>query len=403
MSSAVDLRALSMSRQLTELVRVERQINALHARQLDLINAIDDSARRSRFEMDKDFIAEDVAAALRLSSLTARDRLLFAREMRRMPRLLDLLHSGDITLMHARVCVKETLPLDAAQVDALLDRVLVRATEQTVGQFARSCRRAALAVGVQPEERRVQAYADRRVATRPAGDGMSELYAYLGAADAAAIMARVETDARRVTPGDERTLQQKRADALVAAILDGGGVTTTVNVVTVAASTLAGRDDEPAELARHGPISAEHARGLAAGSEVRLREFVVDTAGRLLDIDDDRCTTPGHLLDFGRTTRVPPANLDRFVRARDVTCRFPGCTHPAEAADLDHVIAWINDGATSAANLHALCRRHHTLKHEGGWKVRRTTAGVTVWTSPTGLVYRVPPRSHLPRGPAPPI
>src|SRR4029078_403868 len=32
--------------------------------------------------------------------------------------------------------------------------------------------------------------------------------------------------------------------------------------------------------------------------------------------------------------------LARFVRARDLTCRFPGCTTAAECCDIDHVIPY---------------------------------------------------------------
>jgi hypothetical protein len=32
--------------------------------------------------------------------------------------------------------------------------------------------------------------------------------------------------------------------------------------------------------------------------------------------------------------------------------------------------------------------------HEGGWQVVREPDGTTVWTSPTGHVYRVPPASY---------
>ena len=36
----------------------------------------------------------------------------------------------------------------------------------------------------------------------------------------------------------------------------------------------------------------------------------------------------------------PSAALERFIRCRDMTCRFPGCDHPAEFADIDHTIPY---------------------------------------------------------------
>ena len=62
-----------------------------------------------------------------------------------------------------------------------------------------------------------------------------------------------------------------------------------------------------------------------------------------------------------RTYR-PGAALARLIRARDGTCRFPGCNTPAERCHLDHVTPY-PAGSTTAANLQALCGVHHGFKH----------------------------------------
>jgi hypothetical protein len=79
------------------------------------------------------------------------------------------------------------------------------------------------------------------------------------------------------------------------------------------------------------------------------------------------------------------------VVARDRTCRWPGCHRQARRCDLDHIQDWALGGETKPDNIHALCRRHHRLKHHAGWKVHRRTDGTTVWTSPTGRTYDKPP------------
>ncbi|WP_348525344.1 HNH endonuclease signature motif containing protein [Luteimicrobium album] len=87
-----------------------------------------------------------------------------------------------------------------------------------------------------------------------------------------------------------------------------------------------------------------------------------------------------------------PADLRRHLAVRDGTCRFPGCGRPAARCDTDHVTAFVDGGATDAANLLHLCRRQHRLKHETSWCVRvdqRTHDAV--WTSPTGRQHVVPP------------
>jgi hypothetical protein len=57
---------------------------------------------------------------------------------------------------------------------------------------------------------------------------------------------------------------------------------------------------------------------------------------------------------------VPSAGLARFVRCRDMTCRFPGCDEPADGCDLDHTIPY-PVGPTQASNLKCLCRKQ--LRH----------------------------------------
>jgi hypothetical protein len=88
---------------------------------------------------------------------------------------------------------------------------------------------------------------------------------------------------------------------------------------------------------------------------------------------------------------LPSAALDRYVRWRDRTCQFPGCNRPAEFTDLDHRVAFAAGGRTTAANLWCLCRHHHRLKHEGGWRIHQNPDGSYTWTSPTGRRYRTKP------------
>jgi hypothetical protein len=91
---------------------------------------------------------------------------------------------------------------------------------------------------------------------------------------------------------------------------------------------------------------------------------------------------------------VPSAGLARFIRCRDMTCRFPGCDVPAQHCDLDHSIPypW---GATQASNLACLCRKHHLLKTFWGWLVRQMPDGTLVWTAPDRQNYTTYPGSRL--------
>ena len=55
-----------------------------------------------------------------------------------------------------------------------------------------------------------------------------------------------------------------------------------------------------------------------------------------------------------------------FVRARDLTCRAPGCDRPAVECDIDHTIARSDGGLTHASKVRCLCRTssdHHAGEH----------------------------------------
>lgn len=174
-------------------------------------------------------------------------------------------------------------------------------------------------------------------------------------------------------PGDERTRDGAAAT---------GAVHPRINV-TVPVLTLLGLDDEPAELEGYGPVDADTARRLA-GHAPSLRRILVHPE-------------TGVALSYGRESYRAPADLAGFVRVRDGRCRFPGCTRRAELADLDHTTAWARGGRTDASNLAALCRHHHRIKRESGWRVEQEPGGVLRWTSPAGHVLRtLPERPFMP-------
>jgi hypothetical protein len=83
----------------------------------------------------------------------------------------------------------------------------------------------------------------------------------------------------------------------------------------------------------------------------------------------------------------PGAELDRWVRARDRRCRFPGCRRRVpRGGELDHDRPY-PDGPTSAQNLTGFCTRHHRGKHQApGWQHELAPDGSLTVVTPTGLV-----------------
>jgi Domain of unknown function (DUF222) len=378
---------LDVDGQLDAVVAVQRHIGLLHAREAELLAALD-----AGDDSVDGFTRETVAAALRVPPASMRTKMTAASDLTgRLPGALALLRAGGITQRHAIDLVDATRALTPALAAVVEDRVLRRAVEQTSTQFRASAKRAVLKVSdpAHAERAHTQAVSERRVIVTPTEDGMAELWALLPAEGAATI--KTTLDAMAYTSihgagGDTRTADQRRADALIdlaitalhgPAVSKGHGQRPAVQV-TVAASTLMGLDEQPAELDGYGPITAAMARRIATDPTALWRRLLTDDDGRVLSA--------------GIRTYRPPADLARTVIARDQHCVFPGCRKKADHNDLDHVHAYHPGDDTTTANLMSLCRRHHRLKHTGTWTVTRDDhTGVTTWTDPHRRQYRTRP------------
>ncbi|QNA93014.1 MULTISPECIES: HNH endonuclease signature motif containing protein [unclassified Microbacterium] len=189
-------------------------------------------------------------------------------------------------------------------------------------------------------------------------------------------------------PADQRTWAQVQADLFSDLLLtaDPSAVhgTDLEHVqarvqVTVAATTLAGVDDRPAQLDGHGPLHPDVARDLAGRNTGWTRLFL-DPNGMLIETD----------------TYTPTEGMRRFLRARDQHCRFPGCRMPVHRCDVDHTHDHAKGGRTRVDNLGHLCRAHHTLKHPDvpdpyRWTAQQERDGSITWHSPLGRAYTDPP------------
>lgn len=191
-------------------------------------------------------------------------------------------------------------------------------------------------------------------------------------------------------PGDERTIDQVRADLFSDLLLaaspspvlgnDLDGIQARVQV-TVSATTLAGLDDRPAELDGHGPLDPDIARALAGRNKGWTRLFL-DADGLVTETD----------------TYTPSEPMRRYLRARDQHCRFPGCRMPAHRCEIDHNHDHATGGRTRLDNLSHFCTTHHALKHpdvdpDHRWTARSGPGGSIHWTSPLGRVHA----DHAPR------
>ncbi len=112
----VDVARLSYAGRVDALTALERHVSWLQAQQLRLLAlmATDPVVPASMGELDKQWVREDVACALRLSARTAADRLAFATEMTRLPATLALQERGEISTHHSRHLAETVTMLDDA-------------------------------------------------------------------------------------------------------------------------------------------------------------------------------------------------------------------------------------------------------------------------------------------------
>ena len=127
-----------------------------------------------------------------------------------------------MTYLHCRCLVEVTKDLDPDVASHVEARVLPGAGVQTVGEFRRAVTRAVLALDpADSADRQHPCRRERRVECYPCADGMATVWTLLPAADAETVMTCLDALAGRVNdPGDDRTMDQRRADALIDLAVD---------------------------------------------------------------------------------------------------------------------------------------------------------------------------------------
>ncbi|BBY74729.1 hypothetical protein MPRF_16280 [Mycolicibacterium parafortuitum] len=403
----------------------------------------------------------EVGAALRLPPARARELVHHADVLHtRLPAVAALLAAGEVDYPTVLLVIERT-DLVAEQHMARLDAALaerIRTWARWSRKLVRDAVDGLVAeVDAAAIKRRRQAAFDERRVTVAAGlDGMAAVRARMSASQGAAMDARWSMLAKQVCPGDPRSLTQRRADVFDALNTGGAfgcgcgdpGCPCLVVVPPAAAQhdppaaepepealeppeaeppAEAPEAEPPAEAPAVEPIPAPAPAppGPGPGPVSVLGRQVVLHVIATADTVAGHSNTAGYLAGYGiidaelvrelareatrRLVEAPPfderqavtyrpsAALARFIRARDLTCRFPGCDVPATRCDIDHTIAFDHHDPTAGGqtvpwNLACYCRTHHRHKtHDTGWNDRQLPDGTIIWTSPSGHQYRTRP------------
>jgi hypothetical protein len=283
----------------------------------------------------------EVAAACNLSPAAASVMVTHAEALvERLPKVAAVLAAGDTDWQTVKVIITRTefvAHSASARLDANLAERISRwhcwSRKRIINAVDAAVRR------MDPDaiRERVRQEDKRRLEVIALGDGTAKVDGVLAAEAGIAVDKRLTELANGVCRDDGRTLAQRRADAMKA-MAEGrtlacqcgaadcpnrseGDTPPTrivINVIAGADTVLCG-GDQPGYIEGYGVIDAEQVRSLAEQASTRMLE--------------EPSVSPAEALRY-----QPTAAVERWVRMRDMTCRFPGCDRNAQICDVDHTV-----------------------------------------------------------------
>ena len=230
----VDYVSLTHEQRMAALLELQRDRARLEAAEARLMACIAEHPHPdpalNTIAVQKRYAADEIAVALRIAPQTGRARMEQAvRLVQRLPDTLAAVEAGALPFFFARALARETecLPADVvAKVEAKALERAERVPDQSFGAFTRALRRSVLAVDPRGAEQKfTDAYDQRRVCDQPDGNGMGWVSAYLPDHARQGLLNRLSHAARQskraAQPGDDRTMDQREADALTHLALTG--------------------------------------------------------------------------------------------------------------------------------------------------------------------------------------
>jgi hypothetical protein len=323
-------------------------------------------------------LTEWLRSRCKLSGGAAAERVEVARQLEKLPRTEAAFANGDVGYQHAVVMARAAEHVGAAAVRKEEASLLQVAQTMDPGKFtgvAKNFEHRVDAAGALAEAN--HAYQRRYLHVGEPVDGLVRLDGLLDAEGSATLRTALQAFMKPIKD-DARTYGQRQHDALMelcrqgsGSKRDGAGPRPQL-IIRAGLDTLAGTPGAPAgELDGGGTVPAETVQRYACDSAIV------------------RITGQGELdHELNHASRTLPASTRRALEARDRHCVFPGCTRPPIWCDGHHMVWWTRGGATTLSNLGLICRPHHRMVHEEGWRLVRHKDG--------RFTAIPPPRSVLP-------
>ena len=367
----------------------------IHAATHRLLTLIADFDRRRGWELGGHrSCAHWLHARTGIDLGAAREKVRAARALEALPETSASMARGELSFSKVRALTRVATGANEGDLLDLARGCTTAELERMVRGFRRGSREDEAALERERHERRA-------LSVFPDEDGMYVVKGRLPAEVGALLMRAVEaaSDAlyreERGPPGAEaeadtgraadtqKAAAQRRADALglLAERALAAGFGARDEEVPVS-----GTRAERYQVVLHVEAETLKAEGEPGRSELEDGTRVSAETSRRISCDCGLVrighAPDGSILDVGRRTRTIPPALRRALEARDQGCRFPGCG--LRFAEGHHVTHWSEGGETSLGNCVLLCRFHHRLVHEGGWRVGWWGPGRAVFYDPRG-------------------
>jgi hypothetical protein len=348
---------------------LSQEISSQHADLLELLVRFDD--QQAWKQSGASHCAAWMNAEIGISTKLSWEYLRVGRRLQSLPMLQALFRVGKLSWSKVRLITRVA--------DSDNEKTLCHAAlDASVSEVKRLCdgyRWCEDDNGDAENTRAMRQWDSRSLTWREASNGSTQIQLVLPPELAQAFLNSVEHSLGELGTADN-AMSQRRADAAVlmaeSSLQGAGKAIATADryqvSVTVDESELApinngsitnnsNNNTEPVTPAKRpiiigaGPIGRETARRIACDCCISVNK-----------------TQSGEPIDIGRKSRIWPSAMARAIKERDQQCVWPGCDH-SRHLHIHHMQHWADGGSTSVENGVCLCSYHHTLVHEGGYKI----------------------------------
>jgi hypothetical protein len=305
----------------------------------------------------------------KLSGGAAAERVAVARQIDKLPQTGEAFAKGEVGYQHVAQIARTAEHLGAAAVRKEESTLLKEAQQRDPSQFVGFVKDLEHRVDAEAAiEQFNRAYERRYLQISQSNDGVFHLDGLLDPEGGATLQTALNSVMKPIKD-DERSAGQRRADALVdlsRRLLDGNHLPKVGRhrphlIVTCSSDTLAGIEGAPAGQIEWGlPIPSETVRRLACDGAITR----ITMKGKATDLQELAA-------EISQGIRNVSAAVYKGLITRDHGCVFTGCSRSYSWCDAHHLKFWAEGGESTLDNLAFLCRGHHVMVHEGGWKLER--------------------------------